>query len=203
MRKVKTILLISSLIIILSACGTDNNTITSSMPNVITTPSAATPQLTSSFVLQSSEVVEGGLLPKDYTCDGTSATLPLSWSGAPAGTQEFALIMHHVAGPDDIHWYWVLYNIPLTVTSLPRNVTGIGTLGNNSVNGKTEYTPPCSKGSGPKVYTYTIYALSSPPRLSVPPAQVNRDTLLVAIKDITLASATLNASYSRQEKERG
>jgi len=36
------------------------------------------------FVLQSPEVVDGKQLPKDFTGDGTSATLPLEWSGAPA-----------------------------------------------------------------------------------------------------------------------
>jgi len=40
---------------------------------------------TTSFVLESREVSEGGTLPGDYTCDGTSSTLPLAWSGAPAG----------------------------------------------------------------------------------------------------------------------
>ncbi len=32
-----------------------------------------------------------------------SATLPLEWSGAPAGTKSYALIMHHQA-PDQIKW---------------------------------------------------------------------------------------------------
>jgi phosphatidylethanolamine-binding protein (PEBP) family uncharacterized protein len=56
------------------------------------------------FILSSPEVVEGGALPAEYTCDGASATLPLVWSGAPAGTRSFAVIMHHVAGPGDTHW---------------------------------------------------------------------------------------------------
>jgi phosphatidylethanolamine-binding protein (PEBP) family uncharacterized protein len=100
------------------------------------------------FALSSPEVVEGGALPSEYTCDGASATLPLAWSGAPAGTKGFAVIMHHVAGPGDTHWYWVLYDIPADVTNLSKNSVGIGTLGTNSVNGKAAYTPPCSKGPG-------------------------------------------------------
>ncbi|NWJ96498.1 MAG: YbhB/YbcL family Raf kinase inhibitor-like protein [Chloroflexi bacterium] len=201
MRTISKFFVIFLLLGLLSACGTDNTAINSSTiistPNLTITSATVTPQLSSPFVLKSSAVVEGGALPKDFTCDGTSATLPLSWSGVPSSTQEFAVIMHHIPGPGDTHWYWVLYNIPLTVINLPRNVTGIGTLGNNSVNGKTEYAPPCSKGPGQKNYTYTIYALSSSPRLTVPPAQVNRDALLAAIQDNTLASAALNVSYSR------
>lgn len=149
-----------------------------------------------SFVLRSPEVADGGQLPKDYTADGSSATLPLEWNGAPEGTRSYALIMHHVA-PDGIKWYWTLYNIPATVHSLPRNVKGVGTLGNNSINERTEYAPPKSKGPGPKTYIYTVYALSSPVQLSVSPTQVSREVLLAAMKDRTLASAELRVVYSR------
>lgn len=150
------------------------------------------------FTLSSPAVAEAGALPVEYTCDGASSTLPLTWSGAPAGTVSFAVIMHHVASPQDIHWYWVLYNIPAIVTRLEKNSVGIGTLGNNSVNGKTQYAPPCSKGPGLKNYTYTVYALSALPHLSALAAQVNRDVLLAAIQDITLASAELHVTYTRK-----
>ena len=149
------------------------------------------------FKLTSPAVSEGGALPKEFTCDGVSATLPLAWSGAPTGTQRFAVVMHHIPGPGDTHWYWVLHNIPAGITNLEKNSSGIGTLGNNSVNSKTQYAPPCSKGPGLKVYTYTVYALSAEPTFSVAAADVSRDVLLSAIKDITLASATLNVTYTR------
>ena len=149
------------------------------------------------FTLASPEVTEGGALPKEFTCDGSSATLPLLWSDVPEGTRSFAVVMHHIPGPDDSHWYWVLYNIPANVTKLEKNTSSIGTLGNNSVNGETKYAPPCSKGPGEKLYTYTIYALSAEPTFSVPASEVSRDVLLDAIKDITLANATLNVTYTR------
>ena len=152
----------------------------------------------SQFSLTSPDINGDGLLPTEYTCDGASSTLALQWSGAPTGTKSFAVIMHHVAGPDDIHWYWVLYNIPVETTSLPKNMKGIGTLGINSVNGRQEYTPPCSKGPGAKKYTYTVYALSGQPQFNVAANKVTRAVLLDAIKDITISSATLEVSYSRQ-----
>ena len=130
----------------------------------------AKPSQAGGFVLRSSEVAEGGMLPKEFTGDGSSATLPLQWSGAPAGTRSFALIMHHEA-PDGIKWYWVLYNIPAEVSSLDKNVKGIGTLGNNSVNRDPGYAPPHSKGPGPKTYTLTVYALSAAPQIAVPAEQ--------------------------------
>jgi phosphatidylethanolamine-binding protein (PEBP) family uncharacterized protein len=153
---------------------------------------------TENFTLTSPTVDAGGALPAEYTCDGISATLALNWSGAPAGTQNYAVIMHHVASPEDVHWYWVLYNLPATVTGLAKNSTGIGTLGINGVNGRNEYAPPCSKGPGDKVYTYTGYALSAQPQFSVPASQINRAVLLEAIQDITLASAELPVTYARK-----
>jgi phosphatidylethanolamine-binding protein (PEBP) family uncharacterized protein len=113
-----------------------------------------------------------------------------------AGTERFAVIMHHVA-PDRTKWYWILYNISPDTASLPRNVTGVGTLGNNSVNGRMEYAPPHSKGPGPKTYVYTVYALSSPVKLDVKPAEVTRNVLLAAMKDKILASAELHVVHSR------
>jgi phosphatidylethanolamine-binding protein (PEBP) family uncharacterized protein len=149
------------------------------------------------FTLGSSEVADGGMLPVDYTCDGVAATLPLHWSGAPDGTQSYTLIMHHEASPTDIHWYWIVYNIPPEVDSIPRNGTGPWTLGNNSVNGLTEYAPPCSKGPGPKTYVYTLYALSAAPQITVDPSLVNRDVMLAAMNGLILDSAVLSVVYSR------
>lgn len=149
------------------------------------------------FVLTSPDIQKDSLLPVEYTCDGASATLPLAWGGFPEGTRCFALIMHHEASPTDIHWYWVLYNIPLSVQSLEKNSTGTGTLGTNSVNGQNRYAPPCSKGPGAKQYIYTVYALSEPVSLNVPDSTVNRAVLLNAIKNITIASASLTVVYSR------
>jgi len=150
----------------------------------------------STFVLRSPAVTNGGALPVEFTGDGEGATLPLEWSGTPPGTQSFAVIMHHEA-PDMSKWYWILYNIPANVHGLPKNVKGVGTLGNNSVNQRTEYAPPHSKGPGPKTYIYTVYALSAPVQLTVPPSQVNREVLLAAMKDRLLGTAELQVVYSR------
>jgi Raf kinase inhibitor-like YbhB/YbcL family protein len=151
----------------------------------------------STFALTSPDLPADERLPVEYTCDGEGSTLALNWSGAPEGTKSYAVIMHHVAAPGEVHWYWVLYNIPTDVTSLAKNVSGIGTLGNNINNGLTKYSPPCSKGPGDKEYIFTVYALSAEPELSVPAENVDRDALLSAIKDITLASAELHTVYAR------
>jgi phosphatidylethanolamine-binding protein (PEBP) family uncharacterized protein len=158
------------------------------------------PQNDPGFNLLSSEIKSDSLLPVDYTCDGVSATLPLEWSGEPAGTTAFVLIMHHEASPTDIHWYWILYNIPAGMHNLARNVTGVGLLGTNSVNDKNEYAPPCSQGPGIKAYTFTLYALSSNPVISVPQSEITRTVMLDAIQNITIASTKMTVYYSRDVK---
>ncbi|MCX7428946.1 MAG: SUMF1/EgtB/PvdO family nonheme iron enzyme [Planctomycetia bacterium] len=166
-------------------------------------PDAQPRSRSGSFVLRSSEVADGGTLPTEFTGDGASATLPLAWTGAPAGTKGYAIIMHHIDPEGNAKWYWILYNIPATVQRLPKNARGVGTLGNNSVNERTEYAPPHSKGPGPKTYIYTVYALSAPPQLTVPPTEVNRDVLLAAMKDGILGSAELQVVYTRQGEDQG
>jgi phosphatidylethanolamine-binding protein (PEBP) family uncharacterized protein len=149
------------------------------------------------FTLRSPAVADGGQLPKEFTGDGTSSTLPLEWSGVPVGTKSLALIMHHIPGPGDVKWYWILYNIPPEIRSLPKNVKDVGVWGNNSVNGRMEYAPPHSKGPGAKTYTYTLYALSAPVQLGVSPSEVSRKVLLAAMKDRLLATAEMSVVYSR------
>ena len=152
------------------------------------------------FKLSSPAIGADSLLPAEYTCDGASSTLPLAWSGAPQSTVSYVLIMHHEASPTDIHWYWIIYNIPSTVTSLAKNVSGIGILGTNSVNDRTQYAPPCSQGPGAKAYTYTLYALSATPVITVPAAQVDREKMLETIENITIASTKMRVFYSRNIK---
>jgi len=172
--------------------------IAASLAGLLAGPMPAQDTGSPQLVLRSPEVADGGILPVEFTGDGGGATLPLEWDGVPAGTASCAVIMHHVDPEGKTKWYWVLYNIPAEIRSLPKNVKGVGVLGNNSVNGRTEYAPPHSKGPGEKTYIYTVYALSAPPQLSVEPAQVSRDVLLEVVKDSILGSAELKVVYSRQ-----
>ena len=159
--------------------------------------SSFTPKCSGLFILSSSAVTNGGALPVEFTGDGNSSTLPLEWTGAPLETKCYAVIMHHIDPQGLTKWYWTLYNIPANVHRLPKDVQGIGTLGNNSVNHKTGYAPPHSKGPGPKTYILTVYALSAPVQISMPPAEVTRKVLLAAMKDIVLDSAELRVVYDR------
>ena len=152
----------------------------------------------SGFTLKSSVVAEGAAIPIEFTGDGAGISPPIEWKGAPAQTKSYVVIMHHFPHEGDpARWYWTLYNIPANVTSLLKGVKGVGVNGTNCVGPELAYAPPHSRGPGVKKYTITVYALSEAPKISVPAKQVNRDTLLAAIKGITLAQAELNFTYDR------
>ncbi|MEG3766381.1 YHYH protein [Alteromonas sp. 14N.309.X.WAT.G.H12] len=147
------------------------------------------------FTLSSPAVNDDSKLPMVYTCDGKGISPPLNWHGAPTDTQYYALIMDHEA-PEGMHWYWTLYNIPASKTHIEAG-ENLGDVGSNSVNDVNQYAPPCSKGPGVKRYTYTLYALSAPVIVN-PNATVDRATLLNAIKDISLGSASMSVTYERR-----
>jgi len=180
--------LLSSLI----ACGADDNTsqeITQSQTVIETTPES------NNLTLSSEVMQDNGTLPITYTCDGEGISPSLTWSGSSDSTDNYALIMHHEVAPNDSHWYWVMYDIPATTNAISNNET-LGKLGSNSVNDLFEYAPPCSQGSGVKLYTFSLYALSEAADLSNI-SNVGRNELLEAISAITLDKTTLTVSYQR------
>jgi phosphatidylethanolamine-binding protein (PEBP) family uncharacterized protein len=148
------------------------------------------------FVLSSPEVRADGKLPMDYTGDGSGATLPLAWKGAPAGTKSYAVVMDHLAPGGEVKSYWVLWDIPATATGLPKNAKGIGKVG-ASFKGQAEYEPPHSKGPGEKIYVLTVYALAAPVDPQGAGRGVTREVLLKAIAGRVLGSASMNVSYTR------
>jgi phosphatidylethanolamine-binding protein (PEBP) family uncharacterized protein len=148
------------------------------------------------FTVTSSAMANGGSLPVEYTCDGASQSPPIAWSGAPAATVGYAVAMHHEPGSGDAHWYWVLYDIASTVDHIDAGAVPVAQVGTNSVNGRSEYAPPCSKGPGNKLYTITVYALSRWPDLADPGA-VSRNVLLAAVYGSVLAEAHIDFTYDR------
>lgn len=183
------------LLSLLCGCGGDATPAPSTPSgNPVPTPGAGP---SGAFTLTSPVGVSGAAIPADYTCDGMGSSVPLAWSGAPAGTKEFAVLMTTLPGDGTTKWNWVLYGIPAGILSLSRDTFGIATAGVGSDGPLAGYQPPCSQGPGAKVYTFTVYALSASPVLSGPANQVTGPVLMNAISSITLGSASMNLSVTR------
>src|ERR1700751_1912183 len=87
-------------------------------------PAAKETSAMATFTLTSSDFTEGSTLANaqvfnEFGCKGGNISPALAWSGAPAGTQSFALLVHDPDAPTGSGWWhWVVYNIPANGTSL-------------------------------------------------------------------------------------
>lgn len=155
-----------------------------------------------SLTVASSDISSAGILGKDVTCDGAGRSPQISWSSAPVQTKSFLITMHSEPGPprpgeteSGNHGYFIAFNIPPTVSSIPAGSQSIGTLGQNFLGKKIGYTPPCSQGPGAKRYTITVYALSG--SLSLTPQEATLTKVLDSISGMVLAQAIVDGQYTR------
>jgi Raf kinase inhibitor-like YbhB/YbcL family protein len=71
------------------------------------------------MMLASPAFPPGGNIPAEYTCDGSDISPPLSWSGAPAGTKSFVLLVEDPDAPSGTFRHWAAFDIPPTATEMP------------------------------------------------------------------------------------
>ena len=178
----------TALMVIVVACGRE--------PKADSPATIATADF-GSLVLTSPAFEDGGVYPAEFTCDGAGVSPPLAWDGVPTGTKSLALNLWHVPGPGDIKSYWVLYDIPADVTSLPRGSLGVGATGLNDKR-RNEYDPMCSKGPGLKTYHISLHALSK--ELKLDPKKTGRTELLKAMEKVMLSRKTLTYQYARPDQ---
>ena len=143
------------------------------------------------FLLTSPVFEDMKELPQEFTGDGEAATPPLAWTGAPAGTKSYALIMDHADKEGNMKWYWTQYDIPAGTTSLAKNAHDIGKMG-TGFKGEVGYEPPMSKGAGSRTYVITMYALNEPLNVAGKPG---REELLAAMKGKMIASSSLRVVH--------
>ena len=170
---------------------------------VVKTPISGTTTTTKNLILTSPDFKEGGELPQEFTCDGKGVSPSLSWSNIPAAAQSLVLIMDTIPGPlrpgeVDIgkHFYFTVFNIPTTVSSIASGATNVGTVGQNFQGKKLGYTPPCSQGPGIKKYSFYLYALSS--KLTISANNATEVALMEAMKGKVISTAELNVFYTRK-----
>jgi Raf kinase inhibitor-like YbhB/YbcL family protein len=77
------------------------------------------------MTLTSSALTEGGMFPVANTCAGVNTSPPLAWSGAPAGTASYAVMLSDL---NNAAAHWVIWDIPAATTSLPADLPGDTTL---------------------------------------------------------------------------
>lgn len=173
-----------------------NLTVSNSFGSTSITKSVTVSPYGNAFTLISDLASNGGTLPVDYTIDGSGASPALSWVNPPIGTSQYVLLMTTLPGDGTTLYNWVLHSIPASAGGLARNSSGVGTAGTIVDHTITQpgYAPPQSPGSGAKIYTFTLYALSGSPDLS---GGTTGAALAAAIASKTLGSASLNLSYAR------
>jgi Raf kinase inhibitor-like YbhB/YbcL family protein len=153
--------------------------------------------------LSSSAFTDGGKIPQTYVmagAGGKNLSLPLAWSGAPAGAKSFALtiIDPHPVARNWVHW--LVMDIPGGVASLPEGASG-RKMPPAAVELKNSYGelsyggPQPPKGTGDHPYVVTLYALSVP-TLDLKPTAGWAD-LKKAMEGKILGTATITGYYGR------
>lgn len=148
--------------------------------------------------LKSTSFSDGAGIPPKYTCDGAGVSPSLDWSGAPAATKSFALIVHDPDAPVDFT-HWLAYNIPADVHQLPEGASNDGAMprgATEGVNGfhKKGYGGPCPPGGKPHRYIFLLYALDTDLGL---PAGATRQQVESAMRSHIVATGRLMGTYGR------
>jgi len=155
--------------------------------------------------IKSSAFTDGKPIPTKYANTGVSGgqnvSVPLEWSGAPAETKSFALVIvdrHPIAN----NWlHWLVINIPKSISMLAEgasrtNKMPAGAKELNNTFGSLGYAgPQPPRGSGPHDYEVTLYALN------VDSLALGANTSLSAFEKAILgkviASAKIVGTYER------
>jgi Raf kinase inhibitor-like YbhB/YbcL family protein len=151
------------------------------------------------LAITSAAFADGGAIPKRYTCDGDDVPPPLAWSGAPAGTKAFALVVDDPDAPDPMApqrtWvHWVLYDIPAAATSLPEGgALPAGTRQGRNDWERTSYGGPCPP-VGRHRYFHKLYALDTLLGDLGEPAKADLEK---AMKGHVLAEARIVGTYEK------
>lgn len=148
------------------------------------------------FIIESSAFSDNTSIPSTYTCDGDNISPPLSWSGEPANTRSFVLIVDDPDAPVGVWDHWLLFNIPAEIHELSDNLTSAlnGALGGKNSWGKTNYGGPCPPPGREHRYYFKLYALDSILKLT---SDASKSLIESAMDGHILGTATLMGKYKR------
>lgn len=120
------------------------------------------------LTLSSPDIAEGQQLASDFVfqgfgCEGGNVAPTLSWSGAPEGTESFAVTVYDPDAPTGSGWWhWFAFNIPSDVTSLPGGeAMPAGTVELTNDYGVTGFGGACPPPGEVHRYMFTVHALGT------------------------------------------
>lgn len=141
---------------------------------------------------------------KGFGCEGDNVSHAVTWSGAPEGTQSFAVMVHDPDAPTGGAgwWHWVVYNLPAETTGLAQGAGSAGgSLPPGAVQAATDFGAPgwggpCPpEGDQPHRDLFTVYALGVPsPEL---PETPTASLVGFMVNANALDKATFSARYGR------
>lgn len=153
----------------------------------------------SGLSLTSDGLVPGQPVPRRFTCDGEDVSPAVSWEGAPPETETYVLILDDPDAPGGGYTHWIVFNIPVGVSSLPEALPQIERLFNSGVQGMNDsggigYHGPCPPPGRMHHYRLTLYALDTALDLDpgVPPQRI-----LESMRGHILDKAELISPYQR------
>jgi Raf kinase inhibitor-like YbhB/YbcL family protein len=165
------------------------------------TPVATSPDPQAALDVTSAAFEDRAAIPQQYSCDGSNTSPALAWSGAPEGTQSYALIVDDPDAPGGDFVHWVAYDIPAAVTELPASVPEGDTIAAGgrqglSGTGSIGYIGPCPPPADEAHrYQFRVYALDVE-TLGFAQAQAKRE-VLAAMEGHVLAEGLLIGTYDR------
>lgn len=152
-----------------------------------------------SFQLSTTSFQAGGTIPNKYTCDGADMSPTLSWSGAPAETRSFALIVDDPDAPGGTWNHWLIWNLPPTQQQLAEGISKDPRLPNGIRQGlndfhKPGYNGPCPPPGKPHRYFFKLFALDS--ELQLQPGATRKE-LDSALRSHIVTQTELMGRYGR------
>jgi Raf kinase inhibitor-like YbhB/YbcL family protein len=148
-----------------------------------------------SVSVRSTAFAANAAIPARYTCSGADVSPPVSWNGAPGGTQAIALTVIDPDAPGRPFTHWVVYNMPASTSELPEG----GPLPQGAVEGRNDfgssgYRGPCPPPGSPHHYHFKVYALDANLPLT---GGASESAFEAASKNHVLASGELVGTFKR------
>lgn len=141
---------------------------------------------------------EGATIPQRHSCEGPDLSPAMSWSGEPAASKSFALIVDDPDAPVGTWNHWLLYDLPASTHALGEGIkpAEAGLSGNNDF-GRPGYGGPCPpRGHGPHRYFFKLFAVDVA-SLGLG-AGASRSELDGALRGHVLAEAQCMGRYERK-----